>query len=112
MAASKKGSVDVVKALLDRGADVHAKTVDGRTALEFAVGWGRGDRSKYLPGKETDGSAKTEERRTTLREFLRDILDRVVTAWVEHKHGRKKNEGSEQDYNAVVKLLKAHGATE
>ena len=42
MHASRAGAVDVVRALLARGADVNAKTSRGFTALIFAAAEGRG----------------------------------------------------------------------
>jgi ankyrin repeat protein len=38
MAASAKGTVDLVKTLLANGADVNAKTTGGETALKNASG--------------------------------------------------------------------------
>jgi len=36
MYASQKGRIKVVEALLNNGADVNARTTDGKTALQFA----------------------------------------------------------------------------
>ena len=36
MAASHEGHIDIVKLLLDKGADVNAKSKDGDTALKAA----------------------------------------------------------------------------
>mmetsp|Transcript_22581 Transcript_22581/g.20505 ORF Transcript_22581/g.20505 Transcript_22581/m.20505 type:complete len:295 (-) Transcript_22581:170-1054(-) len=41
--ASKLGQFDIVKLLIDMGADVNAKTLDGNTPLHYAIGYNRFD---------------------------------------------------------------------
>ncbi len=57
---------EVVKVLIDRGADVHAKNRDGFTVLLRAVEWGTPEVLKLLLDKGLDVSAKTQNGETLL----------------------------------------------
>jgi outer membrane protein assembly factor BamB len=56
--AAKKGDVDAVKALLDKGVDVNAKTDYGATALHFAADKGHVEIVKVLLKHKADVNAK------------------------------------------------------
>ena len=53
-----RGDPAAVEALLDRGADVDAKDIDGRTALMLAIQNGHLDVVKALIAKGADVNAK------------------------------------------------------
>ena len=62
MTASLKGHTEIVKALLDKGADVNAKSKDGVTALMWASQDGHTEIVKaLLIDKGADVNAKSEK---------------------------------------------------
>jgi ankyrin repeat protein len=66
MAASATGHLDVVQALLDKGADVNAKGNLGTTALMGASLTGRLDVMQALLDKGADVNARTNNGMTAL----------------------------------------------
>ena len=48
MAASGGGLIDIVKLLLDRGANINARSDDGTTALKLAISNGKPDAEMLL----------------------------------------------------------------
>ena len=54
--ASQDGHPDVATALINAGADVNAKTNDGRTPLDIALGKNRTEVAKVLRGAGAVGS--------------------------------------------------------
>lgn len=66
MLAAAKGRESVVRLLLDKGADVNAKSADGRTALMSAVENGSEQMVRWLIEKGADVRAKDEGDRTML----------------------------------------------
>jgi uncharacterized protein len=60
--AAEGGDVEIVKLLIEKGADVNAKNVDGVTALMFAAGEGRLEAVKLLIEKGSGRERKTQER--------------------------------------------------
>jgi ankyrin repeat protein len=65
LAASKDDvSVGVVEMLISRGADIHAKSVDGQTALHYAVWSGRTEIVELLISKGADVNAQDNYGRT------------------------------------------------
>jgi ankyrin repeat protein len=56
----------MVKLLVERGADVNAKTTDGRTALIFACNMGMTEVVKLLVERGADVNAKTTDGHTPL----------------------------------------------
>ena len=48
MAAAEVGDLDIVKCLLDNGANVMAENADGDTAIDIASEWGNNDCAKLL----------------------------------------------------------------
>ena len=79
MLASSEGHLEIVKLLIEKGADVNVKNEDGKTALTLASRYGHLEVVKYLVengadvnSKENDGDtalyyAKTEEIKEVLR---------------------------------------------
>ena len=86
--ASLNGHVEVVEALLAKGADINAKTKIGWTALIGASLKGHVEVVKLLLAKGADINATTEDGRTALMA------------------------ASSKGHQEVVNLLKAHGAKE
>lgn len=66
MAAARGGNPDVVKLLLDKGADVNAKTAKGYTALMAAAKEGKPDVVKLLLERGADPAAQTTKGYTAL----------------------------------------------
>lgn len=84
MTAAASGSVDAVKVLLDRGADVKAKErVHGQTALMFAAALNRYDVVKLLMARGADAGVATEVRTVARVRFDQDgniVEDRAAPA--------------------------------
>ena len=66
MVASRKGYTEMMKLLIDSGADVNAKTIKGKTALMDAAFIGKADTVKLLLVMGADINAKDEEQNTAL----------------------------------------------
>jgi ankyrin repeat protein len=74
--AAANGAESVVRALLDHGADVHASSEDGWTALISAAGSGNIDVVQMLLDAGADPNAEDSEGRTAYRQALdRNNLD-------------------------------------
>ena len=83
-----RGQRDTVNVLVDEGADVNSRDVNGQTPLQFAASNGRSDKAELLITKGANVSAKNKWGRTPL-----DIaVDRGYTEIVEllRKHGAKE----------------------
>jgi ankyrin repeat protein len=84
MTAAASGSVDAVKVLLDRGAEVKAKErIHGQTALMFAAALNRYDVVKLLMARGADAGVATEVRPVARVRFDQDgniVEDRAVAA--------------------------------
>jgi ankyrin repeat protein len=66
MDAAKAGDAEIVRSLMDKGADVRARAADGWTALMFAASYGNTDALQELLEK-SDVSAETPEGVTALK---------------------------------------------
>ena len=64
--AAIKGDIEAVKMLLEKGVNVNAKDVDGRTALTEAAFYGRTEIAKLLLDKGADVFAKKNDGATPL----------------------------------------------
>ena len=63
---NQSGSVDLIDALLSRGADINGKSAHGETALMTAVFWGNGNVVRALLNAGADTSEKNDEGKTAL----------------------------------------------
>ena len=86
-AAARKGDVAAVKALLDKGVDVNAKTNYGATALSYACDKGHAEVVKLLLERGADPNAKDT------------FYGEVPMGWA-----------LSRDHYDIVKLLLDHGA--
>jgi len=86
MWASMYGHIEVVKLLLEAGADVNAKTIDGDTALKWASDYGHTEIVKLLLEAGADVNAKDKWGNTALVKAI------------------------DSGYIKIVKLLKQYGA--
>lgn len=59
--AVKRGLLDVVKAMVSKGADVRERDTFGNTALHFACGYGQAAVANFLLGLEVDINARNDE---------------------------------------------------
>ena len=66
MHAAKYGHWDVVRTLVNNGADVNGRNVDGFTTLMYAAGKGRLDVVQFVVDHGADVNAKTAHRMTPL----------------------------------------------
>ncbi|WP_353289192.1 ankyrin repeat domain-containing protein [Wolbachia endosymbiont (group A) of Paraperithous gnathaulax] len=64
--AARKGYLEIVKALLDKGTDINATNYDGDTALNEAAGCGRLEVVQFLLDKGASFEARNEEGCTAL----------------------------------------------
>ena len=75
MAAARDGHTDVVKLLLEKGANVHAQDSDGWTALMYAAEGGHFELTKTLLASGADYSQTTSDGKTAF-----DLAKEVSTA--------------------------------
>jgi ankyrin repeat protein len=64
--AAEKGSLEQIKALLEKGGDVNAANDEGRTVLTFAAWSGNLEVVRFLIDKGLDVNAKDEKGQTAL----------------------------------------------
>jgi ankyrin repeat protein len=64
--AAKKGDVDALRSMINKGGNVNVKNASGRTALMEAAYWGRVDAAKLFLEKGADANAKDQEDHTAL----------------------------------------------
>lgn len=71
MIAAKSGFTDVIKALVQRGADVNVKSsANGMTALHFAANFGQVEAVKELLSLNADVNIQMEHQQTGLTFYL------------------------------------------
>ena len=140
MTAAIRGYYNMIKLLIERGADVNAKSKDGNTALITATSYGRIENVKLLIDKGADINAKSKNGGTALiwaakmgrTEIIKLLLEKGadVSAKMNEYMGEEgvfqtlapkakdKEEKTALDYakekgnEEIVKLLKKAGATE
>ena len=98
--AAMFGRADMVKLLLEAGADVEARDEFGDTALHEAAKRGHAAVVKLLLEAGADMEARDESGDTALHEAVSDSWVRITI----------KRGGSVESHAAVVKLLLEHGA--
>jgi ankyrin repeat protein len=103
-------SLDVVHLLLDRGADVNAKTKHGWTALMSAGMEGQTEVAKALIAKGADVNARTDTGLTPLMLPARLGYTAFVKELVEH--GAEINEQENKDRMTPLMLAAMQGNTE
>jgi ankyrin repeat protein len=67
IAAAERGDSALVKSLVNKGADLHAKDADGHTILMSAASGGNLELVKYLIDQGADVNAKDDHGATALR---------------------------------------------
>jgi len=126
--AAQEGHADVVRALLDKGADVNAKRRDGWTALMIAANNGHADVVHALLDKGADVNAKDNDGVTALMaaagnnlnyngswnghvDVIRALLDKGADVNAKMSDGWTASMIAAQNGHAdVVKILKNAGA--
>jgi ankyrin repeat protein len=123
MAAIRGGNLDIIKMLLEKGADVHIRSLTGETALMMAVSAkDQPDVVKLLLEKGADVNACTEAGETPLMlavdandqpETIKLLLDKGADVNARTRAGRTAFKiASERLRLDTLKLLKAYGAKE
>jgi cytohesin len=116
--AAAAGHADLVKALLDRSAQVDARDYGGGTALHSAAAHGHVNAAAALLDKGADPSAPDEEGLTPLHLAARNGHEAVAALLLARKAdpnargkftGMPLHEAAEHGHRALVELLLAHG---
>jgi ankyrin repeat protein len=81
--AAKKGDVDALRSLINKGGNVNGKNASGRTPLMEAAYWGRVDAAKLFLEKGADPNAKDLEDHTPLIDAAGNGHIQVVLALLE-----------------------------
>ncbi|XP_074029955.1 myosin binding subunit isoform X5 [Leptinotarsa decemlineata] len=89
--AAAKGYMDVLKILIQCGADIDAQDVDGWTPLHAAAHWGQKEACQYLAEKLADMEAKNYVGQTAF-----DLCDTDMLSYLE---GLKKKQNKEDVFN-------------
>jgi uncharacterized protein YecT (DUF1311 family) len=120
--AAKKGSLEEVKTLLEKGADVNAKDQgDYLTVLMYAALSGNLELVKHLVNRGADVNARDKDDKTALMtaaakgdlEAARFLLDSGADVHAEAANGNTALQlAEEEDNGEIVRLLKSHGAEE
>ena len=115
--ASEKGHLDIVKLLIDKGADVHAKDTFGKTALNLASQ--RLEIVKLLIEKGAEVNAKTKKGLTALvcaggtqkHEIIKVLLENKANVDVQNtSKNTALHLAARVGKEETVKLLLAYGA--
>ena len=80
MIASKEGKTEIVKILLEKGAQVNMQDTYGLTALTFASQMGRTEIVKLLLGKGADPNIKSDEVKTAYDYAQNRDIKAILTA--------------------------------
>jgi ankyrin repeat protein len=99
--AAQEGHVGVVRLLLERGAEVHAVTLDGETALHDAARRGHEEVVNVLLTSGADSGIKSDASYTALMWASRSGHVGVVKQLLQHMQGRGLNERNSVGRTAV-----------
>ena len=117
--AAQDGYVDVVRLLLDRGAEVNGKTIGGWTPIHYAAWYGHVDVATLLLGRGAEVNVKDNAGLTPIHyaawyahaDVVRLLLDRGAEVNVKGNDGWTPLHDAAQDgYVDVVRLLLDRGA--
>jgi ankyrin repeat protein len=118
--AAEKGYAEVVKALLDKGADINVRSDDGSTALILAAEEGHEDVVKALLDKGADINLQSKDGSTALilaaeeghAEIVKALLGKGadINVQCDDDGSTALILAAEQDHKEIVKLLIRHGA--
>lgn len=115
MTAASIGNLEIVKYLVEQGADVNARMTGGGSALAYAAIGGRVDVVKYLIERGADVNARADGDQSVL-EMTLDVPKshaRLKEKWAEQGGGDYPVPGVPQEQlDEVVKILRAAGAKE
>ena len=95
LAANGKVSTDIVRLLIENGADPGVKARDGRTPLHIAAWHGAHATVRMLLEAGADPT-------------IRDNADNTPPQLAAYQRGRVGAQGSESDYNAVIAIIAEH----
>jgi ankyrin repeat protein len=115
MIATIEGHVEVVRALLEHGAQVNAGNNKGWTALRFAVSMDETEILRVLLDAGADANIKDHEGKTALmqaagensKESLKALLDAGANPHIKDHHEQTAlSIGQKQGHTEIIKLLK------
>jgi ankyrin repeat protein len=93
MSAASRGQTNLMKALLDAGANANARSADGRTALMYAAGWGNAASVRLLLEAGARENERADDGMTALilasargeRDAVRALRDAGADVGAAHK---------------------------
>ena len=105
--ASSRGKVDIVRLLLDHGADPNARGRHGRTSLHRASSFGDLDTARLLLAHGAEIDAQDDEGRTAYQIALEKRQDEVAQFLSAHGAKTSQDLGQDLELGRLVGLLRA-----